>query len=156
MSRGRIAHWMLEEVGEPYTIHLLRFDKAEHKKAEYLALNPMGKVPSIVHKGHIVTEPRRSVRTWPTPSPRRARTGAERSGAGYLLPMALLRRGLPRACRHRSHVFTAGGRAPRRHRVRHLRRHHEWAREGDHARPYVLGKAFSAADVYIASQIGWA
>ena len=55
-SRGRIAHWMLEEVGVPYKTQLLRFDRGEHKKPEFLALNPMGKVPAIVHRGVVVTE----------------------------------------------------------------------------------------------------
>lgn len=55
MSRGRVARWMLEEVGAPYETKLL--DYASSMKApEYLAINPMGKVPAIVHKGRTVTE----------------------------------------------------------------------------------------------------
>jgi glutathione S-transferase len=56
LSRARIVHWMLEEIGEPYRIELLSFDKREHKKPEFLAINPMGKVPAIVHNGTVVTE----------------------------------------------------------------------------------------------------
>jgi glutathione S-transferase len=56
MSRGRIAHWMLEELGQPYTVELLDFEKREHKSPEYLALNPMGKIPTIVHHDTVVTE----------------------------------------------------------------------------------------------------
>lgn len=56
MSRGRIAHWMLEEVGAPYEVKLLSFEKGEHKKPDYLAINPMGKIPAIVHRGVVVTE----------------------------------------------------------------------------------------------------
>jgi glutathione S-transferase len=56
MSRGRIVHWMLEEVGASYEIKLLSFEKREHKTPEYLALNPMGKIPTIVHRGVVVTE----------------------------------------------------------------------------------------------------
>ena len=55
-SRGRIVHWMLEEVGAPYHVELLDFDRKEHKTPEYLTLNPMGKVPAIVHRGVVVTE----------------------------------------------------------------------------------------------------
>jgi glutathione S-transferase len=55
-SRGRIARLMLEEIGAPYRTELLDFDAAEHKTAEYLAINPMGKIPAIVHKGQVVTE----------------------------------------------------------------------------------------------------
>jgi glutathione S-transferase len=47
MSRGRIVHWMLEEVGVPYRTELLSFDKNEHKSPAYLAINPMGKVPAL-------------------------------------------------------------------------------------------------------------
>jgi glutathione S-transferase len=56
MSRGRIAHWMLEEVGVPYETKILSFDKREHKSPEFLAINPMGKIPTIVHNGTVVTE----------------------------------------------------------------------------------------------------
>ena len=56
VSRGRVVHWMLEEVGAEYRPHLLDLAKGEHKRAEYLAINPMGKVPAIVHRGRVVTE----------------------------------------------------------------------------------------------------
>ena len=55
-SRARMAHWMLEEVGEPYRLELVRFDKGEHKTDAFLAINPMGKVPALTHRGVVVTE----------------------------------------------------------------------------------------------------
>jgi glutathione S-transferase len=55
MSRGQIVRWMLEEVGEPYETHILDY-KSTMKEAEYLAINPMGKVPAIRHDGVVVTE----------------------------------------------------------------------------------------------------
>jgi glutathione S-transferase len=54
MSRGRIARWMLEEVGQPYRAEILEY--AEMKSPEYLAINPMGKVPALRHGETIVTE----------------------------------------------------------------------------------------------------
>lgn len=54
-SRGQIVRWMLEEVGEPYETRLLAYG-AGMKDEAYLAVNPMGKVPAIVHKGKAVTE----------------------------------------------------------------------------------------------------
>jgi glutathione S-transferase len=55
MSRGRIARWMLEEVGQPYRTEVL--DYASTMKAPaYLAINPMGKVPALRHGDAIVTE----------------------------------------------------------------------------------------------------
>lgn len=54
-SRGRIVRWMLEEVGRPYRTEIL--DYATTLKApEYLAINPMGKVPAIRHRDVVVTE----------------------------------------------------------------------------------------------------
>ena len=55
MSRGRIARWMLEEVGEPYETVLLDYGTTM-KGADYLAVNPMGKVPAIRHGDTVVTE----------------------------------------------------------------------------------------------------
>ena len=55
MSRGRSARWMLEEVGVPYETRLLDFDTTM-KAADYLAINPMGKVPAIQHGQTVVTE----------------------------------------------------------------------------------------------------
>ncbi|HKD57149.1 MAG TPA: glutathione S-transferase family protein [Hyphomicrobiaceae bacterium] len=55
-SRSSIVHWMLEEVGEPYDIHLVSFKKGENLKPEYLAVNPMGKVPALRHGDTVITE----------------------------------------------------------------------------------------------------
>lgn len=52
MSRAQIAHYMLEETGAPYRIELLNLQKGEHKTEKFLALNPMGKLPTIVHRDH--------------------------------------------------------------------------------------------------------
>jgi glutathione S-transferase len=56
MSRGRTVHWMLEEIQAPYETKLLDWKTGDHKKPEYLAVNPMGKIPAIVHRGVVVTE----------------------------------------------------------------------------------------------------
>ncbi|MDP1616812.1 glutathione S-transferase family protein [Phenylobacterium sp.] len=56
MSRGRIIRWMLEEVGQPYETRILTWEKGDAKSPDYLAINPMGKVPAIVHDGVVVTE----------------------------------------------------------------------------------------------------
>lgn len=54
-SRGRIARWMLEEVGQPYETVVLGY--ADSMKAdEYRAINPMMKVPAIRHEDRVVTE----------------------------------------------------------------------------------------------------
>lgn len=55
MSRGRIVRWMLEELAIPYRTEILKYGPPM-KSPEYLAVNPMGKVPAIRHGGTVVTE----------------------------------------------------------------------------------------------------
>ncbi|MFC3302771.1 glutathione S-transferase family protein [Parvularcula lutaonensis] len=55
MSRGQIVRWMLEEVGAPYEERIIQYGP-EMKGPEYTAINPMGKVPAIRHDGKVVTE----------------------------------------------------------------------------------------------------
>lgn len=54
-SRSSTVLWMLEELGEPYELHVLDM-KGEQRAPAYLAINPMGKVPAIEHDGVLVTE----------------------------------------------------------------------------------------------------
>ncbi len=55
MSRGRLARWMLEEVGATYRTEVLEYGTTM-KSPEYLAINPMGKVPAIRHGDVVITE----------------------------------------------------------------------------------------------------
>lgn len=55
MSRARIARWMLEEIGQPYLVEVLDYGTTM-KAPAYLAVNPMGKVPALVHDGQVITE----------------------------------------------------------------------------------------------------
>lgn len=55
MSRGRIARWMIEEVGADYNTVYLSYDDTM-KSRDYLDINPMGKVPAIKHGETVVTE----------------------------------------------------------------------------------------------------
>lgn len=54
MSRGRIVHWMLEETGCAYRTQTLAYESMHSER--YLDINPMGKVPAITHRGVVVTE----------------------------------------------------------------------------------------------------
>ena len=47
-SRASIVQWYLEELGVPYQFVLLNMEEDEHRKPDFLAINPMGKVPAIV------------------------------------------------------------------------------------------------------------
>jgi glutathione S-transferase len=55
-SRSSVVLWMLEELGEPYDIHLLNLQKGENREPDYLAINPMGKVPALRHGDTVITE----------------------------------------------------------------------------------------------------
>ena len=55
-SRSSVVRWMLEELGEPYDLVLLSLAKEDQRKPEYLAINPMGKLPSLKHGDAVVTE----------------------------------------------------------------------------------------------------
>ena len=47
-SRASIIQWYLEELSIPYEFVLLDMEAGEHRQPEYLAINPIGKVPAIV------------------------------------------------------------------------------------------------------------
>lgn len=47
-SRASIVQWYLEELGEPYEFVLLDMQSGEHRQPDFLAINPFGKVPTIV------------------------------------------------------------------------------------------------------------
>jgi glutathione S-transferase len=55
LSRGRVARWMLEETGLPYSAQILDYGTTM-KAPAYLAINPMGKVPALRHGAAVVTE----------------------------------------------------------------------------------------------------
>jgi glutathione S-transferase len=55
-SRSSVVLWMLEELAVPYDIKLLSLSKGDNLKPDYLAINPMGKVPAIRHGDTVITE----------------------------------------------------------------------------------------------------
>jgi glutathione S-transferase len=55
-SRSSVVLWMLEEVGQPYEIKLLKLSAGDNMKPDYLAINPMGKVPALKHGNTVITE----------------------------------------------------------------------------------------------------
>jgi glutathione S-transferase len=156
MSRGRIAHWMLEEVGAPYRIELVRFDKGEHKAPAFLELNPMGKLPTIVHRGTVVTEAAAICAyladAFPAAALAPATTSAARGtyyrwlffGAGCIEP-ALVDKMFQRPQVDRPSGLGYGSYEDTMNALE----------KALTPGPFLLGDTFSAADVYVASQIGW-
>lgn len=55
-SRSAGALTLLEELGAPYEVKLLNMKAGEQRMPEFLAINPLGKVPAILHGGVLVTE----------------------------------------------------------------------------------------------------
>jgi glutathione S-transferase len=156
MSRGRIVHWMLEEVSAPYQVELLDFDNREHKSPAYLAINPMGKVPAIVHAGTVVTEaaaicayladafPERKLAPAPTDPSRGAYYRWLFFGAGCIEP-ALIDRMFSRPPVERAGALGYGSYDDVIAALDQL------LSRG----PFALGQTFSAADVYLGSQLRW-
>ncbi|MEP7302183.1 MAG: glutathione S-transferase family protein [Caldimonas sp.] len=55
-SRSAGTLFLLEELGADYELRALDLQKNEQRQGDYLGVNPMGKVPAIVHDGALVTE----------------------------------------------------------------------------------------------------
>lgn len=156
-SRSQMVHWMLEEAGAPYRIMPIDFEKGEHKTPSFLALNPMGKLPTIMHRDVVVTETAAIIAyiadTFPAaglaPSPGDALRGAYYRwlffGAGCIEP-ALLDRMMNRPEVERK---SAVGWGSYDEVVATLEKA---LAEG----PWLLGDRFSAADVYVGSEIRFA
>lgn len=156
MSRARIAHWMLEEVGVSYTTRLIRFDAGEHKRPDFLAINPMGKLPAIKHGDTVVTEaaaicayladafPAANLAPPPGSPERGTYYRWLFFGAGCVEPAAVDRMfnrppvDRPGALGYGSYEDTMNT-----------------LEKAVTPGPYILGQRFSAADVYIGSQISW-
>lgn len=154
MSRGRIVRWMLEEVGAPYETVLLDY-ASTLKEATYLAINPMGKIPAIVHRGRVVTECAAICAYLADAFPE----------AGLAPPTT------DRSDYYRWLFFAAGpveqaimdkamGLAPTEQQQRlagygNLDLVVDVLEKAVATHPYIIGDCFSAADVYVGSQLGW-
>jgi glutathione S-transferase len=155
-SRSAVALWMLEEIGEPYDIHLLHLSKGEQQTPEYLAINPMGKVPALKHGDTAITEvaaictyladefPAAKLNV-PVGSPRR---GVYLKwlffGPGCLEP-ALIDRAAPRKEEPRRAMLGYGDFDTVTNVLAKA------VAQG----PYLMGEQFTAADVVIGSNIRW-
>jgi glutathione S-transferase len=157
MSRGRIARWMLEEIGQPYRTVVLDYGTTM-KAADYLAINPMGKVPAVTHRGVTVTECA-AVCTYLAdafPAAGLAPALDDPARGPYLRWMFFGAGPLEAAVTARSLGLLAppdkaamAGYGSFDQVVEAL----ETAVAG--AGPWLLGDRFSALDVYLGSQIGW-
>ena len=154
-SRGRIARWMLEEVGRPYTVHYVEY--AAMKDDAYLAINPMGKVPALKHGDAIVTECAAicAYLAAAFPDAGLAPARGTQAHADYLRWLFFAAGPVEAAVTARALGMLA---PPERAAMagygtfEHVMDTLEQAVSG---KTYIAGDRFSAADVYVGSQIGW-
>ena len=155
-SRASMAHWMLEEVGADYEVRHIDFNAGENRTPEFLAVNPMGKIPTIVDRGTVVTETAAIIAyladRFPQAGLAPATGSPERGtyyrwlffGAGCIEP-AMLDKMMNRPDIERKGAVGYGSYDDTVDTIEKA------LRPG----PYLLGDRFSAADVYIASELGW-
>ena len=154
MSRCRIARWMLEETGADYETNILKFGEGS-QSADFLAINPMGKVPAITHGDKVVTEcaaicvylaeafPQAGLA--PTPDERADYYRWLFFAAGPV-EAAVVNRSLGVEIPDEKAGMVGYGNFERTRNV---------LISAIADRPFVCGDRFTAADVYVGSQIGW-
>jgi len=156
-TRSFAIRWLIEELGSPpHELKVLNLKKGEHKKPEYLAINPMGKVPAIVHHGVPVTEVG-AIAIYLADAFPEARLAPEVSDPArgtYLRWIVFNQSAVEPACT--DHWLKRGGDAPAstlgygtyEATVDALA---EALAKG----PYLLGDTFSAADTVVGSGVRW-
>lgn len=152
MSRGRIARWMLEEVGEPYDVRLIDWT---NKSDEFLGVNPMGKVPALVHKGRVVTETAAVIAYLADTFPNAALGPTDRERADYYRWMFFAAGPLEAATTNRSLGVEPTAEQQGMVGYGTLEKVVETLKQAVTAHPHIAGDRFTAADVYVGSHIGW-
>lgn len=154
MSRGQIARWALHEAGADYEQVLLDYDTSM-KAEDYLKINPMGKVPAIVHDGKVVTEGAAICAYLADSFPDAGLTPTAAERANYYRWLFYAAGPVEAAVTNRSMGFEV---APDKERM---------AGYGNYDRVvdvlddkfqtdnYVCGSRFTMADVYVGAQVIW-
>ena len=158
MSRGQIARWALHEAGAEYEQHLLEYAESGEggmKSPAFLAINPMGKVPTIVDDGAVVTECAAICAYLAQRFPDAGLAPKEDEAASYYrwmffgagpLEAAVTNKALGFAVEADKEMMAGYGNYDRVIDV--LSAHFE-------ANDFVCGDRFTMADVYVGSQIVW-
>lgn len=153
-SRGRIARWMLEEVGVPYRTEYLTFGEAM-KSPAYRAVNPMGKVPTIVHGGRTITECAAICAYLADAFPERGLAPPPAERADYYRWLFFCAGPLESAVSNRAFGFEVPRERERSIGYGNFADVMDTLEYAVSRGPYVAGDRFSAADVYVGSQVGW-
>lgn len=156
MSRGRIGRWMMEELGQPYRAEIVGFGEPM-KGAAYTAINPMGKVPALVHGATIVTECAAICAYLADAFPQAGLApghGDHRRGPYYRW-MFFAAGPIEAAVASKAFGFTAPPEASRSLGYGSYADAMDTLEYAVSQSEYVAGDRFSAADVYVGSQVLW-
>lgn len=153
MSRGRIARWMLEEVGTSYDTIVV--DYATIKDPGFIAVNPMGKVPAIVHYGRVVTECAAICAYLAEAFPDAGLAPRADERADYYRWMFFAAGPVEQAITNRSMGVTPTADQARMTGYGTYDRMVDVLDQAVSAHPYIAGERFTAADVYVGSHVLW-
>jgi glutathione S-transferase len=154
MSRGRIVRWMLEEVGAPYRTEILGYADSM-KSAEYLAVNPMGKVPAIKHGDTVVTEGAAICAYLADAFPQAGLAPPLEDRGDYYRWLFFAAGPIEAAVTAKSLGFQPSPDQERMAGFGSLAKVMDALEGAVAGRQFIAGGRFSAADVYVGSQIGW-
>lgn len=152
-SRGRIARWMLEEVGAPYDVEIVSYDGM--KTPGYRAINPMGKVPTLVHGTTTITEGAAICAYLADAFPEAGLAPPPNERAAYYRWLFFAAGPLEAAVTNKALGFEVPLERERTAGYGNLDRVLSALEQAVRANDYIAGPAFSAADVYLGAQIGW-
>ena len=153
-SRGQIARWMIEEVGVPYETRVLDYGTTM-KAADYLSINPMGKVPAIVHRGRVVTECAAICAYLADAFPETGLAPQEDERADYYRWLFFTAGPVEQAIINKSFGFQVPADKEMMAGYGSFDRVVSVLDDLLSGRDYVAGERFTAADVYLGAQIAW-
>jgi glutathione S-transferase len=155
MSRGLIVHWMLEELGEPYETTWLAWGPTGHKSPEYLKINPMGKVPTVRHDEHIITEAAAICLYLADTFPKAKLKPGPEGLADYYRWIVFCAGPVEQATTAKSMGWSVPAEAHSRVGFGSYDETVATLAGMLDKREYVCGAQFTAADVYVGSTVGW-
>ncbi|MEL7545613.1 MAG: glutathione S-transferase family protein [Pseudomonadota bacterium] len=154
MSRGRIARWMLEETGVEYDTHYLSYGDTM-KSAAYLAINPMGKVPTIRHNGKTVTECAAICAYLADAFPEAKLAPATDDRADYYRWLFFAAGPLESATTNKAMGWAPSDEQKAMAGYGSFELAYDTLLGALIGKTYVCGDSFTAADVYVGSQVAW-
>jgi glutathione S-transferase len=153
-SRGRIVTWMLEEVGAPYRTEPVAYGTTM-KGEDYRAINPMGKVPAIVHRGKVVTECAAICAYLAEAFPEAGLVPTAEERADYYRWLFFAAGPVEHAVTNNHAKFIPSEEQGRMFGYGSYEATVDVLDQAVSAHPYIAGDRFTAADVYVGSAVGW-